>query len=117
MNYIERYEHWKNLVERWEKEGGTRREFCDRHDLKYTVFLYWVRRLRGPHVETPDGDSITCIELTPRTTINDEDLVFEADGIRTGIAGRDATVVIRGELSVAQLRNIVEACGAGYVSS
>ncbi len=117
MDYIERYEHWKNLVELWETEGGTRREFCERHDLKYTVFLYWVRRLRGSHAEGPGSNPITCIELTPRTTTEDEDLLFEADGIRTGIAGREAMVVIRGELSVAQLRRIVEACGAGYVSS
>lgn len=117
MNYIERYEHWKKLVEQWETEGSTRREFCHRYELKYSVFLYWVRRLRGAHAEPAGDDSITCIELTPRTTVDDEELVFEAEGVRAGIAGREATVVIRGELSVAQLRKIIEACGARDVSA
>lgn len=40
--------YWHAHFESWENSGLSQAEYCRRHDLKYSLFHYWKRKLRKP---------------------------------------------------------------------
>lgn len=111
MTVEEKRAYWTALVERWEADGGTRKAFCERNDLSYAVFQYWVGKIRG--AEMKPASPFVCVEIdrSDRSgTTPDDSLEFETDGIRIAVGNDDALVTVHGRLSVGLVRRIVAAC-------
>ena len=65
--------YWHAHFESWENSGLSQAEYCRRHDLKYSLFHYWKRKLRKP--SQPDhpsdqrkSDSINFVEVGMSST-------------------------------------------------
>lgn len=50
---------WKNLLEKFERCGLTREQFCEQHDLALATFSLWRRKLRSEVLPIP----ATFVEL------------------------------------------------------
>lgn len=38
--------YWSKLVSQWKASNLSQRAFCDQHDITYTSFLWWRKRLK-----------------------------------------------------------------------
>ena len=50
---------WERLMDDYERSELTQRAFCTQHDLAYSSFCYWRKRLRTPSAAA----AATLIEL------------------------------------------------------
>lgn len=59
-----RQEAWKQLMAEYEASDLTQREFCECHQLAYSTFCYWRKRLSADAVRTePAAASVPLLEL------------------------------------------------------
>lgn len=56
-------EEWVELMAAYEAGELAQREFCERHEVAYSTFGYWRKRLRSPVL--PSGTSAPLLELSP----------------------------------------------------
>ena len=117
MTTLERIAYWTNLVDRWEAEGGSRKAFCEENGIGYASFLSWCKRIRPEGTRLDNSDTLTCVEVTNRMGAEPDDGHLVIDSAAITINGRDAQITVRGRLTVASLRRIAVACGAGHVSA
>lgn len=117
MTTLERIAYWTDQVERWETEGGSRKVFCEEHDIGYASFLAWCKRLRPDGITLDNSETLTCVEVTNQFSndIDDQQLVIESAVLT--INGSDAQITVRGRMTMASLRRIAQACGPTDVSA
>jgi len=60
---------WVELMAAYEASDLSQREFCENHDVAYSTFGYWRKRLRSPVVSLKPA-SEPLLELSP-LTLND----------------------------------------------
>ena len=61
-----RMQHWQRHIACYHKSGLTRREYCERHELKVGTFDYWRRRLRLDDTGAPaPAVSVVRVDLEP----------------------------------------------------
>ena len=115
MTTVERIAYWTEQVERWEAEGGSRKEFCEEHGIGYASFLAWCKRLRPDGNTLDNSDTLACVEVTSQFSneIDDDRLMIESAALT--INGSVAQITVRGRMTVASLRRIAQACGTSDV--
>ncbi len=59
-------EEWVELMAEYEAGGLSQREFCERHEVAYSTFGYWRKRLRSPVVPL-QAAAEPLLELSPLT--------------------------------------------------
>ena len=60
---------WTNHLECWRNSGLSQAEYCRRHQLKYSVFHYWKKKLLLPMMSQESSDSsFKFIEVDRRFT-------------------------------------------------
>lgn len=47
---------WRDLVEAFSRDGGTRKDFCARHGVALSTFDWWQRRLREEAMAASPAD-------------------------------------------------------------
>ena len=57
-------EEWVELMAAYEAGDLAQREFCERHEVAYSTFGYWRKRLRSP-VTPLETASEPLLELSP----------------------------------------------------
>ena len=62
--YRKSREQWLELMAAYEAGGPSQREFCEHHDVAYSTFGYWRKRLRSP-VTSLEAASEPWLELSP----------------------------------------------------
>lgn len=57
--------YWQEHFKSWENSGLSQAEYCRRHNLNYSVFHYWKRKLRRPSQPsiTPESETINFVEV------------------------------------------------------
>lgn len=60
---------WVELMAMYEAGGLSQREFCEQHEVAYSTFGYWRKRLRSPSLPVL-AVAEPLLELSP-LTIND----------------------------------------------
>ena len=103
-------EHWERIIEEWEASGLSQKAFCAARDLVYPTFCYWRQNLSEPCESASSPLAVACYDLTPAGSIerDSRSFVFETEGI-TLLVGLEATVTIRGQLSLGQFEALVRA--------
>ena len=41
---LEKREIWRQHIESWQTSGNSQKEYCRRHELKYSRFVYWKKK-------------------------------------------------------------------------
>jgi len=110
-------DQWKRIIENWQGDGKSQRQYCSQRGLVYSAFRYWFRKLATGSANDGNEDSVLAIEISkarlprprvvPRTTAKPS---IKAYGIVIPIDGTDAAVTLSGRLSLEQLGRIIEAC-------
>ena len=55
---------WQALIERFEREGQTRRRFCAAHGLALSTFDLWRRKLRAASAQSGQEAEALFVELS-----------------------------------------------------
>ena len=71
-------EEWVELMAEYEAGGLSQREFCERHEVAYSTFGYWRKRLRSPVVPLQAAPE-PLLELLPLTLDDTRDWRVELD--------------------------------------
>jgi hypothetical protein len=69
---------WVELMAAYEAGDLSQREFCEQHDVAYSTFGYWRKRLRSP-VTPLEPASEPLLELSPLTLEATRDWRVELD--------------------------------------
>jgi len=55
-------EEMATLISSWETSGLSKQEFCKRHQISYSVFLYWSKKIKEQNTGVPDSDFVEIKE-------------------------------------------------------
>ena len=69
---------WVELISAYEAGDLQQREFCERHDVAYSTFGYWRKRLRSPALPVMPAVE-PLVELSPFTLEDRRDWRVELD--------------------------------------
>lgn len=102
-------EHWESVLAEWESSGLSQKAFCEARKIVYPTFAYWRRHLSRQDAGVPVP--VACYEVHPsrRVSQETESFLFHTDGIILP-AGKNATVLVQGKLSLIQLESLIHAC-------
>ena len=110
-------DQWKRIIEDWQGEGKSQRQYCSQKGLVYSAFRYWFRTLATGSANDGNEDSVLAIDISkarlPRPRVLTRTMAkptINACGIVIPIVGTDAAVSLSGRLSLEQLGRIIEAC-------
>jgi len=110
-------DQWKGIIEDWQGDGTSQRQYCSQKGLVYSAFRYWFRKLSTGPAKGGNERPVLAIEISkakmPRplvVTRTTAKPTINACGIVIPIAGTDAAVTLSGLLSLEQLGRILEAC-------
>ena len=87
--------YWRPQIDAWNGSGQTQREFCRRHDLNYTRFVYWRRRLQNQATKTKRRTSPALVPVTyqPAPTGSGLSVVLPNGTELRGIASDNLAIV------------------------
>ena len=73
-------DEWSQLMSEYESSELTQRQFCERHQLAYSTFCYWRKRLSAGAVRTElsaTSESLLELPLLPKRGQSDWRLELE----------------------------------------
>lgn len=110
-------DRWIAAVEYWEKTGTSKKRYCIEHELTYSTFCYWTRKLKPESLRNESNSVLRAIEVSSDGV---RDAFFkgwpsisadiDTQGIILIVAETDATVTISGRVSLERLVRIMAAC-------
>ena len=65
LSRTDRHQRWRAHVDAQARSPLSQRAYCDDHDLAYSSFTYWRRRLRGSGTSAPSPSAAASAQPTP----------------------------------------------------
>lgn len=95
----DRRRQFEEHIRRWRNSGLTQTEYCRRHDLKWSTFHYWRKRLEAT------SQAVTLVQVP--IGLSNEGSVFSGQGL-TLLLGNRYKVEIGDHFNSATLVRLVE---------
>ena len=91
---------WHEHIEHWRNSGMSQRAYCEQHDLKLHVFIYWKRKQDTPHDDSA-GSTGNFIPVSVKQDVQTEGLFIKLpNGVHIGgITSSDQVVSLIQALS------------------
>ncbi len=67
----EKRTYWSEVIVRYQKSDLTQRAFCESEDLNFSVFKYWIYKLKQSAPSAAVSKTFSQIALTRKTTGSD----------------------------------------------